>query len=101
MKKVVRFLLAAAVGVVTFLGTMGATCDDIGGVPTWERCDTWLGTPAFVDWPSGILDLFIPLALGAAVGFAIWQLLGLTPLRTSTQPPTTASVQHTRSPDPE
>ncbi len=72
VKTTIRVLIAAAVGVITFLGTMGATCDDVGGVPTWERCDTWLGTPAFVDWPSGILDLFIPLAQGAAHGLAVW-----------------------------
>jgi hypothetical protein len=101
VKKVVRFLITAAVGVVTFLGTMGATCDDIGGVPTWERCDTWLGTPAFVDWPSGILDLIIPLAPGTTLGLAAWWLLGLTPLNASTQPATTATAERTRSPDPE
>ena len=47
-------------------------------VPTWERCDTWLGTPGFVDWPSGILDLLIPFALGTAVGIVGWWLLGFT-----------------------
>ena len=82
VKTTIRILLTAAVGVVTFLGTMVGICDDIGGVPTRERCDTWLGTPAFVDWPSGILDLIIPLALGAATALVGWWLLGLTPLRT-------------------
>ena len=83
-KATIRILIAAAVGVVAFLGTMVGNCDDVGGVPTWERCDTWLSTPAFVDWPSGILDLIVPLALGAATALAAWWLLGLTALRTST-----------------
>jgi hypothetical protein len=88
-----RILVAAAGGVVVFLGTMVGNCDAIGGVPTWERCDTWLGTPAFVDWPSGILDLIIPLALGASAALAAWWLLGLTQPRTSTQPPTSRTAE--------
>lgn len=99
-KITIRILIAAAVGVVTFLGTMGGSCDGIGGVPTSERCDTRLGTPAFVDWPSGILDLVIPLALGASAALAAWWLLGLA-LRTSTQLPTSGTAEHTRLLNPD
>jgi hypothetical protein len=72
---VIRIVLAVWVGIGTFLGTMVAGCDDVGGVPTWERCTTWLGTPALIDWPDGTLDLVIPLLLGSLVGGGVWWLL--------------------------
>lgn len=72
---VIRIVLAVWVGIATFLGTMVAGCDDVGGVPTRERCTTWLGTPAFVEWPNGILDLVIPLLLGLLLGVGVWWLL--------------------------
>lgn len=72
----VRALLTAVVSVLTFLGTIGGTCDDVGGVPVWDRCTSWLGTPLLVDWPSGIWDLIIPLAIAVVLGAAAWWLLG-------------------------
>ena len=73
----VRVLLAVVAGIVVFLATMGGTCDAVGGVPVWDRCTSWLGTPLVVDWPSGILDLAIPLAIGTGFGAAAWWMLGM------------------------
>ena len=81
IKLLVRISLSGLAGVLTLLATMTAACDDIGGVPTWERCTTWLGNPSFVELPFP-LDLVVPLSLGLAVAFAVWWLLGHTPLRT-------------------
>ena len=70
-------LLSAIASTLVFLATMGGTCDDIGGVPTWDRCTSWLGTPLLIDFPSGILDLIIPLTIALAIGAAVWWLFGL------------------------
>lgn len=67
---VLRSVLSVAAGVVTLLSTMVAGCDDVGGVPSWERCHTWLGNPT-VDW-AGAPSL--ALALGA--GYLVWWLFG-------------------------
>lgn len=69
---VLRLMLSVAVGVVTLLGTVVAGCNDEGGVPSWERCDTWLGNPT-VDWPGAPL---FALALSLGVGYLVWRLLG-------------------------
>lgn len=74
----IRIVLSIWAGIATFLGTMVAGCDAIGGVSTWERCSTWLGTPAFVEWPNGLLDVVIPLLLAVFVGVGAWWLLGRT-----------------------
>ena len=69
---VLRPMLSVAAGVVTLLSTAVAGCDDEGGVPSWERCDTWLGNPT-VDWPGA--PLFV-LALSLGVGYLVWRLFG-------------------------
>ena len=69
---ILRSALSVAVGVVTLLSTVVAGCNDEAGVPSWERCDTWLGNPT-VDWPGAPL---IALALSLGVGYAVWWLLG-------------------------
>ena len=53
------------------------------GVPTWERCKTWLRTPAYIPVQSSLLDLLIPLSIGFAVAGLVWWLLGFTPLKAS------------------
>jgi hypothetical protein len=85
-KLTVRIVLSGAVGLLGFLGTMTARCDDIGGVPTWERCTTWLGTPTFVAWPSGALDVITPLIFGVIVGSVSWWMLAKTPLKARQSP---------------
>ena len=66
-----RPMLSVAAGVATLLGTMAIECHDEAGVPSWERCETWLGTPT-VDWGAPLLALVF--ALG--VGYLVWWLLG-------------------------
>ena len=63
---------AVTAGVVTLLSTAAAGCDDPGGVPSWERCHTWLGNPT-VDWPGAHL---FALALALGVGYLLWRLFG-------------------------
>ena len=67
-----RPVLSLATGVATFLGAFVAECDDVAGVPSWERCNTFLGTPA-VDWPGASPSA---LALGLGVGYLVWWLFG-------------------------
>ena len=69
---ILRPTMSVAAGVVTLLSTMVAGCDDVDGVPSWERCHTWLGTPT-VDWPGALL---FSLALGLGIGYLVWWLLG-------------------------
>ena len=64
--------MSVAAGVVTLLSTMIAGCNDVGGVPSWERCHTWLGNPT-VDWPGAPL---FALALSLGVGYLVWRLFG-------------------------
>jgi hypothetical protein len=74
-KLIVRILLSVIARAVTFLGTMTASCDDIGGVPIWERCQSWLGNP-IIEWPGGNFSPLFALAFGVGVGYLIWWLLG-------------------------
>ncbi|MDE0161002.1 MAG: hypothetical protein OXL98_04635 [Acidimicrobiaceae bacterium] len=69
---ILRSMLSVAAGAVTLLSAVVAGCDDPEGVPSWERCDTWLGTPA-VDWPGAPL---LALALSLGVGHLAWRLFG-------------------------
>ena len=74
-KLTVRIVLSVVSGAVTFMGTMTAYCDDIGGVPSWERCRSWLGNP-IIEWPGGNLSPLFALAFGIGVGYLVWWLLG-------------------------
>ncbi|MCQ3803491.1 MAG: hypothetical protein OXC98_10720 [bacterium] len=67
-----RPMLSLATGAVTFLSVFVAECDHEAGVPSWERCNSFLGTPA-VDWPGASLSA---LALGIGVGYLVWWLFG-------------------------
>lgn len=78
----VRALFSLGSGTVTFLATMTGSCDDIGGVSSWERCRSWLQTP-ILEWPGGNYSVLVPLAIGIGVGVLVWWLLGFTPLRRS------------------
>ena len=69
---ILRSALSVTAGVVTLLSTAAAGCDDEGGVPSWERCQTWLGNPT-VDWPGAPL---LALALALGVGYLVWRLFG-------------------------
>jgi hypothetical protein len=82
-RTIVRTVLAAAAGLVTVLGTALYGCVDVGGVSDWERCTSFLGNP-ILEW-RGTWFYVVPLFFGVAVGFTIWWLLGLTPLRAHRQ----------------
>lgn len=82
VKATARILVSSLAGIMTFLGTMTAGCDDIGGVPSWERCRSWLGTP-IIEWRGGDWSPIFPLLLGIGVGYLVFRLLGFTPLRAS------------------
>ncbi|MCY4623326.1 MAG: hypothetical protein OXD34_16120 [bacterium] len=69
---ILRPMLSVAAGAVTLLSTMVAGCNDVDGVPSWERCHTWLGNPT-VDWPGAPL---FALALALGVGYLVWWLFG-------------------------
>ena len=68
---ILRPALSVAAGVVTLLSTAVAGCNE-GGVPSWERCYTWLGYPT-IDWPGAPL---FALALGFGGGYVVWRLFG-------------------------
>lgn len=76
----IQVAIAVVAGAVTLLATMMAACDDIGGVPSRERCRSWFGNP-IVEWPGGNWSPIVSLLIGAAVGFVIWWLLRFTPLK--------------------
>ena len=84
VKLIIRSVLSSAAGIVAFLGTMTAGCDDVDGVPSRKRCRSWFGTP-IIEWPGGNWSPILPLLLGIGVGYLTWWLLGFTPLRASTQ----------------
>ena len=69
---ILRPMLSVAAGVATLLSTAAAGCNDEGGVPSWERCYTWLGNPT-VDWPGAPL---FALALGLGASYLVWWLVG-------------------------
>jgi hypothetical protein len=71
-----RRWLSVLAGVVAFLASffflMPWGCADVGGVSSWERCTTAMGTPAFSveDWGlDSNLNTLIPVVSGLAVGF--------------------------------
>lgn len=64
------------VGLVVFVFPSG--CNDGGGVSSWERCTTPIGTPAFSveDWGwDSTLNVVPPVVAAALVGFLVWVLL--------------------------
>ncbi len=70
---VARAVLSLAAGITLALAASTYGCDDVGGVPSWERCHSFLGNPTIEWW--GLLSL-IPLVAGIGLGTAVWWLLG-------------------------
>ena len=77
-------LTSVAIGVAAFIGgyvsVFPSGCTDEGGVSSWERCTSLIGTPAFslTDWGlDNQLDILIPLVVGVLAGGITWWLLGL------------------------
>jgi len=78
-----RKLTSVIIGVVAFVGgymfLFPTGCADVGGMPSWERCITLMGNPAFslTDWGlDNKFDILIPLVFGTLVGGVAWWLLG-------------------------
>jgi len=78
-----RRLTSVAIGVVAFVAAyvflFPTGCAAADGVPSWERCITVIGTPAFslTDWGiDNTFDILIPLAIGIPVGLVTSWLLG-------------------------
>ena len=71
-------------GIVAFVGgfvfSMPMGCDDVGGVPSWERCTSAMGTPAFSPAEDFGLpffaDLLVPLVLAASMAGLMWWISG-------------------------
>lgn len=82
MSRRTRMLASVILGVVALVGAyvflFPSGCDDVAGVPSWERCTTLVGTPAFslTDWGlDNKFDILIPLVVGVLVGGLAWSLL--------------------------
>ena len=66
--------------IVYFLFLTPSSCSDIGGVPSWERCTSWLEMPAFSVEDFGLnatLNVIPPVLVGILVGLITWWLLDL------------------------
>ena len=79
-------MASTAIGVVAFAGgymfLFPTGCAAVDGVPSWERCITVMGNPAFslTDWGlDNTFDILIPLAAAVLAGAITWWLLGLRP----------------------
>jgi hypothetical protein len=62
-------VLAGVVSGLLFLMPWG--CADVGGVSSWERCTSTMGTPVFSveDWGvDSNLNIFVPVVPGLLVG---------------------------------
>jgi hypothetical protein len=86
MRPSTRRLISVTIGVVAFVGALlflyPVGCGEGGGgTSSWERCTTWIGTPAFslTDWwnLNNQFDILLPLAVGVLAGVITWWLLGL------------------------
>ena len=69
----VRALLSLFAGGTLVLAASTYGCDDVGGVPSLQRCHSFLGNPTIEWW--GLLYL-VPLVAGIGLGSAVWWLLG-------------------------
>jgi hypothetical protein len=79
-----RKLTSVAIGVAAFIGSyvliFPSGCADVGGMSSWERCTTVIGTSAFslTDWGlDNKFDILIPLVVAVFAGGVTWWLLGL------------------------
>ncbi len=83
MEALPRTVISLLAGGIAFAGAfyylMPAGCDDVGGVPSWGRCTSLGGTPAFSLSDLGLpnqFDILIPLIAFAVVASVVWLLLG-------------------------
>jgi hypothetical protein len=78
-----RTLASAILAVVAFVGAylflFPSACAEVDGMPSWERCTTLAGTPAFslTDWGlDNMFDILIPVVVAVLAGGLSWWLLG-------------------------
>lgn len=83
MNRATRIGLTALLSVLAFglvvVFVMPTGCGDLGGVPSWERCTTLLGTPAFSVEDLGldnVFDIVPPLLAAVLAGVGSWHALG-------------------------
>lgn len=73
--------IGVAAFAVTILFLYPTWCADVGDMSSWERCTTWIGTPAFslTDWwaLNNQFDILLSLVVGVLAGHISWWLLGL------------------------
>jgi hypothetical protein len=81
LRTFLRSLSSVTSGLLTVLATVTYGCNDVGGVPDWERCTSFLGNP-IIEW-EGVWFYLVPLLFGFAVGLLVWWSLGLILLRTT------------------
>jgi hypothetical protein len=74
-----RAAVPAAASALTFVGLFlfvyPRSCLDIGGVPSWQRCSTVVGSPALsmtdLGWDAS-LDPVVLILIPALVGLLVW-----------------------------
>ena len=82
MRRVTRIVVSVVASVLVFVGLVlfvfPSGCNDQGGVPSWERCTTPIGTPAFSveDWGwDSSLNVIPPVVIAVLVGLVVrWML---------------------------
>lgn len=84
MDRVTRSVASVILAVLGFVAALlfltPSGCNDVGGVPSWERCTSMMGLPAFSVEDLGLdptFNILIPAISGLAVGLLTWWLTGL------------------------
>jgi len=89
-RSVVSVVAGVAAAVAYFLLVLPSGCNDVGGVPSWERCITVLGTPAFsvedFGWDNN-LEVIPLLLVGLLVGLFTWWAIGVAAKPDNTRGP--------------
>jgi len=77
-RRLSSWIAGVAAAVVYFYLLVPSGCNDGGGQSSFERCITYLGTPAFsvedFGWDA-TLNVIPPIAFGLIVGLLTWRLL--------------------------
>lgn len=74
-------VIGLAATIASFLFLFPTGCADVGGMPSWERCTSAMGTPAFSLEDLGLshqLDVIHPILTGLLIGLVTWGLLSQT-----------------------
>lgn len=76
--RIIISVIAGVVATIVFFPLLVPSgCSEEAGVPSWEQCTSFLGTPAFsvadFGW-DGTLDVIQPILVGLLVGLVVWWL---------------------------